>query len=332
MGAGARAPSIEGLTATCARTAPGVTHVTLKPSETPPRRYYDRTLPMTCSTENLPSRLLDRSAKARPGRELVVERLFAPLANVVVRVLLPLRVPPPAVVLANAAAGLLAVLVLIRGELVLAAVLLQVKTLLDNVDGQLARATGRVNLVGRYLDTEADLVVNTALFAALATATDAPWLALAAFFALMLVLSSSFNVAELHRDAHGDAREPIQASGRAAERVLQLVYRVVFAPQDRLLRALSSRRLERLLAHELDAECRRAATLAYYDRFTVTALANLGLSTQLVALGVSLVIGRPIAYLWFALAASALLIVLQLRREQLARKSLGPLAMPRRAT
>ena len=56
---------------------------------------------------------------------------------------------------------------LARGELVLAAVLFQVKTLLDNADGPLARVTGRVTLVGRYLDTLADLVVNAALFAAL---------------------------------------------------------------------------------------------------------------------------------------------------------------------
>ena len=32
--------------------------------------------------------------------------------------------------------------------------LLQLKTLLDNADGQLARVTGRVTLVGRYLDTD----------------------------------------------------------------------------------------------------------------------------------------------------------------------------------
>jgi archaetidylinositol phosphate synthase len=290
-------------------------------------------MPMTVSTENVPSRLLDRSGKVRPGRELIVGTFFAPLANVVVRALLPLRVPPPVVVLANAAAGLLAALALVRGELILAALLLQLKTLLDNVDGQLARATRRVNLVGRYLDTEADLVVNAALFAALATATAAPWLALAAFFALTLLLSASFNVTELHREVHGVAREQLQASGGPAERALELLYRAVFTPQDRLLRSLSSRRLERLLAHELDAEHRRSATLAYYDRFTVTALANLGLSTQLVVLGACLVLGEPAAYLWFALAGGATLPVLQLRREQLARRALRlkPPATRRRA-
>ena len=288
---------------------------------------------MTVSTENVASGLLPGSGKDRPGRELVVETFFAPVANLLVRVLLPLRLPPPAVVLANGVAGLLAATALVRGELVVAALLLQVKTLLDNADGQLARAAARVNLVGRYLDTEADLVVNAALFAAVAGATGAWWLALVAFFALTLVLSAGFNVAELHREVHGIGQGRPQAAGGSAERALGLFYGVVFAPQDRLLRRFSSRRLERLLVHEPDAERKRAATIAYYDRFTVTVLANLGLSTQLVVLGACLVFGEPRVYLWFVLACAAALAVLQLRRERLARLALttAPLATPRRA-
>ena len=49
----------------------------------------------------------------------------------------------------------------------LAAVLLQVKTVLDGADGQLARALDRVTVLGRYLDSESDLLVDAALFAAL---------------------------------------------------------------------------------------------------------------------------------------------------------------------
>ena len=69
--------------------------------------------------------------------------VFRPLSNVLVPPASRISVAPPAVVLANAAVGLVAALVLARGELIAAAVLLQVKTLLDNMDGQLARASGR---------------------------------------------------------------------------------------------------------------------------------------------------------------------------------------------
>jgi hypothetical protein len=223
-------------------------------------------------------------------------------------------------VLANAATGLCAAFALARGELVLSVVLLQVKTLLDNADGQLARASGQVTLAGRYLDTEADLVVNAALFAALGHVTGQPWLALAAFLALTLVLAVDFNVTELYWEARGEAKRPPLGSGGRVESALGRFYRVVFALQDRLVRSFSAIRLKRVLARSTPSE---AVTRAYHDRLTVTVLANLGLSTQLVVLGLCLLFGAPAVYLWFALGCLALLPVLQLRREHLARRALA---------
>ena len=51
-------------------------------------------------------------------------------------------------------------------------------------------------------------------------------------------------------------------------------------------------------------------------------LANLGLSTQLLALGVCLLLGVPTLYLWLALTQILVLPLLQLRRERLARQAL----------
>jgi archaetidylinositol phosphate synthase len=259
--------------------------------------------------------------KPRPARELVVAYLFGPLADRAARALARLGIPPPAVVLANAAAGLLAALALWRGSLAAAAVLLQVKTLLDNADGQLARLSGRVTLLGRYLDTEADLAVNLVLFAVLGAVTGEPWLALAAFWVLTLVLSVNFNVAELYREISGEAVQAPTAAGSGVERALEGVYRWVFAPQDRLIRGISHRRLERILRGAEDAERRRRATLAYHDGLTIAVLGNLGLSTQLVVLGACLVAGVPELYLWLVLGSAALLPLLQLRREHLARRA-----------
>ena len=248
---------------------------------------------MSASTEDTPS-----SADARrAGRELLLELVFRPVSNALVPGLRRLGVPPQAVVLANAATGLAAALVLAGGELVAAAVLLQVKTVLDNADGQLARATGRVTLAGRYLDTIADLVVNAALFAALGYVTGLPVLAFAAFVALTVVLAADFNVTELYREARGIPTPHAPATGRRVE---------VFAPLDRMLRGFAARRFEER---------------GGYDRFTVTSLANLGLTTQLVVLGVCLVLGAPAAYLWFALACLAALVPLQLRAERQARQT-----------
>jgi phosphatidylglycerophosphate synthase len=113
--------------------------------------------------------------RRRAGRELVLELLFRPLSSALVPGLARLGVRPTAVVAANAASGLAAAVAIARGELLAAALLLQLKTLLDNTDGQLARASGRVTLVGRYLDTEADLLVNVAVFGALGTSPGSRW-------------------------------------------------------------------------------------------------------------------------------------------------------------
>jgi len=275
---------------------------------------------MTVTSENALSGPLERLGRARPARELVVAAFFGPLAGLVVRALLAVRVPPPAVVLANMAAGLTAAVALAQGELVFAALLLQLKTLLDNADGELARASGRVTLLGRYLDTEADLVVNAALFVALGFAAGAPWLALAAFCAVTFVLSVDFNVGELYREVPAEFPAP---SGSALERALERVYGIVFAPQDRAVRALSARRLQGILRDVEDAERSGAATLAYHDWLTVAVLTNLGLSTQLAALGVCLAIGFPSVYLWLPLGCAALPLFLQLHRERLARRALS---------
>lgn len=276
---------------------------------------------MTVSTDNAVSPV-EATEERRSTRELVVAVFFGPVSQAVALAFasLRVRVPPPALVLANAAAGIVAAVALGEGALVLAAILLQLKTLLDNADGRLARASSRVTLLGRYLDTEADLAVNVLLFAALGYVTGQPLLALAAFFALTLVLSVNFNLAELYGESRGESAEPPEPSGALVERGLARVYRTLYAPQDRLVRAGSAARLAVVLRDEHDPVNRRTATIAYHDRLVVTVLANLGLSTQLVVLGICLVLGTPVLYLWLVLASLALLPVLQLRRERSAKR------------
>ncbi len=251
--------------------------------------------------------LFERSRKRRPRPELLCEYVFRPLAHVVVLLLLPLRVPPPAVVVGGSAVGVAAAVEIARGELVQAALLLQLKTVLDNADGQLARASGRVSALGRYLDTELDLMVDAALFAALGFLTGRPLLAAAAFFVLTVVLSADFNLERLYRREQGeDVSEP-----RGAPRILEGVYALLLAPQDRLLERLVEARLRRL-----GADVR--ARLAYHDRLTLSILANMGLSTQLALLGLALFLDRPSLYLWLVVGSGSILPVLFARRERLA--------------
>lgn len=166
--------------------------------------------------------------------------------------------PPPAVVLAGFAAGLTAAVELARGELLLAAGLLVLKTVLDGADGALARAAGRVTAFGRYLDSDCDLIMNAALFAAIGYATDRPLFAAVGFVASTFVLSLNFNLRRLY-----GGTQSMPDGGGLARRFYELVY----APQDRLA----------------DRLVRRPPRLS-----TLWILHNLGLATQHTAIAACL--------------------------------------------
>jgi phosphatidylglycerophosphate synthase len=222
----------------------------------------------------------------------VCEWIFRPLAHPLVLVLARLRVPPPVVVGAAGAAGLAAAVQLGRGSYVAAALLVQLKTLLDNADGQLARLTGRTSVFGRYLDSEVDLLVNAALFAALGWRTGQAALALIGFLALTSVLSLNFNVERLSRES---AAEPDVEGGATA--FLRRIYGAVYAPQDRLAEALVARRP------------------ALTTPSAVSLLANLGMSTQLAAFGLLIALGHPIVFAWLAVAEVVLIALALLPRR-----------------
>jgi phosphatidylglycerophosphate synthase len=222
---------------------------------------------------------LARSRKTRLRQEWVCETVFRPLAHLIVVPLARFRVPPPAVVLAAAAFGLASAVALARGALLLAALLLQAKTALDNADGQLARLTGNVTAFGRYLDSECDLLVNAALFAGAAWDAGSGAVAAVGFAALTLVLSINFNVERLARGAA--AAWDGSVLGRA--------YGVLYGWQDRAI--------ERLLPGRPDL-------------FAVGALAQLGMSSQLLAFGICIALGHPLAFAWVAVAELAAVLAL----------------------
>jgi archaetidylinositol phosphate synthase len=222
----------------------------------------------------------------------VCERVFRPLAHPLVLVFARLRVPPPVVVAAAGVAGVAAAVELGRGSLLAAALLVQLKTLLDNADGQLARLTGRISDFGRYLDSEVDLLVNAGLFAALGWRAGQAPLVLAGFLALTSVLSLNFNAERLSRAA---VAEP-EAGGRATA-LLRRGYGLVYAPQDRLAESIVVRRPV------------LAGTTA------VSLLANVGMSTQLAAFGLLMAFGHPLAFAWLALAELAVIALVLLPRR-----------------
>ena len=146
---------------------------------------------------------------------------------------------------------------------------------------------------GRYLDSEMDLVVDAALFAGIGWYTGNGLAAFVGFLALTTVLNVNFNVERLYRaERGGDAAAMPEAEGGPTG-LLRRVYAFAYAPQDRLVERFVEWRLR-----DAPAEAR----LAYHDSATVSVLANMGMSPQLLVLGVCLLFGQPLVFVWIVIA------------------------------
>lgn len=249
-------------------------------------------------------------------------RLVEPLAHRLVVRLAPTGVKPHQLVLLHTAIGLLAAWLLAGGQAaawLVAALLLQAKSLLDNVDGGLARATGQVTQMGRYLDTLMDLLVNVALFAALSRHGPA-WLAWLALVALTLILSVEFNAMRRHQEESGalPAQDAPPGAPPGVMWLLEGAYGLLLGPQDRLLRWLDERLFRHAsgVAWELAPPERRRA---WASRRSVALLVNLGLTTQMLTLGLCAAAGSPYAYVMLVLLQVPYVLVVQVQRVRVFR-------------
>jgi hypothetical protein len=285
------------------------------------RRCY----PDAVTTESGLARIdLTAVAKVRPRSEVVL-LVVQPWARWIVGVLARFGVDPQHVVWTHALLGTLAAFLIAFGGPAswwVAAVLLVLKVFLDNVDGGLARATGRVTRMGRYLDTVLDTAVNALLFVALAVHGPAGWawpLALGGYALLVAMLSLDFNLERRYKTLRAVATvsqvEPPVPDGAPARLLAAFegFYDRFLAPQDVAVDRLDEaafRRLSGLAFTTAPLELR----LAWNDLWSTATLVNLGLSSQLVLLALCLAAGVPFAYVAAVYAMALFVVVTQAGR------------------
>lgn len=234
--------------------------------------------------------------------------MFRPLAQLLVPPLARRNVNPQHIVLFHTAIGLYAAHLISRGERLTPALLLQIKSVLDGLDGQLARATGQTTETGRYLDTEMDVLVNLALNTAIEGRAGIAFTLLQS-----LILTVDYLWERDYRTARGEVfREaPAQAGDNPAVLgALKAVYAAYFTPQEKLLGNLFEKRLRRISPAPTPEQRQQYNPLAIN-----TIAANLGLSTQLLALGLCVLIGKPRLYTRSLPLQALLLAGAQLWRE-----------------
>ena len=229
-----------------------------------------------------------------------------PAARWLVRVLIPTRISPNHITLAFTLAGLAAAgLMALDRWLLVAGVLVIIKSGLDAADGALARGRNRPSRVGRFFDSVMDFVVNVALCFSIALGAQArgagPGVYLLALAALisMVLQCSIFNHYYIRYRAQVGGDRTSQVSESAATQypwdnpaVLQVLfsaYRAIYGWQDALVAVLDK---------AIAGSGSRPITPGF-----MTAVSVLGLGTQLLILAVCAALGQPVWALWLFVTA-----------------------------
>lgn len=240
-----------------------------------------------------------------------------PLARVVTRWLVPTPIGPIHVTLLYTAVGFLAAGLYATGgddAARAAGVLLVLKSLLDAVDGSLARARARPSRVGRFLDSVCDYLVNAAVLLGIGWSqtveVGSAWPLGVSVLALeaMTWQGTTFNYYYV-RYRHligGDTTSRIEETDERAHpwdhpgalRVLLRAYRIIYGWQDRWM-AEVDRRITR-----------DPASPTYTDRRLLTLTTTMGLGFQLLLFAVLSWMGRAAWIPWLVLGPYNLLWLL----------------------
>lgn len=229
--------------------------------------------------------------------EIINIYLLRPLAGVIVWLLYPTPVTPNMVTIFAVLVGLCsaaAYAVSTPAAIALGGVLIVLKDIFDDADGQLARAKKQYSRRGRFLDSIGDFLVDLAVFAAIAFVVSSeisPLSALILGAAGLLGISLRvsyhvfYHVSFLHREDRyklNRISEELTPEDLAGDRValrLQKVFVLIYGWQDRLM-------------YRLDAWCKgrnfddATATVWYSDKLALRLSGLMGFGTELFILGI----------------------------------------------
>lgn len=184
-----------------------------------------------------------RRSLGRPSDGPIARLLNRPLSTRLSMLLAPLRLPPDLVSVAVCGLGLLAGAVLATGQPGLGAALAQATSVLDGVDGELARLQARATPRGAMLDGVLDRCADTAIAAglgrwALARGRDPGStlvLAVAASSASLLSMATKDRAAALGLPRGGERALGFLLGGRDGRLLLVAVFALVGQPAAGLL-------------------------------------------------------------------------------------------------
>jgi hypothetical protein len=194
------------------------------------------------------------------------------------------RFTPIHVTLLFGVSGLIAICFILKNHYFLAGFFIILKSIIDAVDGELARAKNTPSYVGRYLDSVFDIVLNFLLFMTIFYVSNTSfWMTILAFFCIQLqgTLYNYYYVILRNKSVGGDKtskifedKSPRALPGETQKSVdiMFKIYTIVYGVFDKII-------------HTLDSEAYKAKT---FPNWFMTFVSVYGLGFQLLIIALML--------------------------------------------
>lgn len=269
--------------------------------------------------------LFNRSIKLRPVEEFININLYRPLAFLILLILLKFKnnIKPEFIVLFHTSLIFISSFLLLFKDInyvdSIIFFLINLKIVLDNLDGQYSRIKEMESEIGRYLDTLMDFFGNLALFLAIGIKYNALFFSIFCFFLFTIILSYDFNLEYLYRITNGEKFRPdIKDKPSFLLNLLKKIYQIFLGIQDNFIRYLEIKvfqiiydlinklkKMEYSLGFNIEKKLKEIFFAKYYLHITL----NMGLSTQLFILSIFILFNKEIYFFYFIIFKFLLLIL-----------------------
>jgi len=229
-----------------------------------------------------------------------------PLARLFANKLKNTRFTPIHVTLLFGITGLVAIYCILRNHYLVASFFIILKSIIDAVDGELARVKKTPSYTGRYLDSIFDLVLNFLFLMTICYVSETNfWLTILAFIGIQLqgTLYNYYYVILRNKSAGGDAtsqifedKSPKALPGESQKSVdvLFSIYTIAYGVFDKII-------------HALDSDAYKVKT---FPKWFMTLVSLYGLGFQLLVIAVLLPLGWIEMIAPFFIAYSVFIFVL----------------------
>ena len=207
-----------------------------------------------------------------------------PIAKLFANQLKNTRFTPIHVTLLFGICGLIGIYCILRNHYFLASFFIIMKSIIDAIDGELARIKNTPSYVGRYLDSVFDIILNFCFFMMICYMSETSfWMALLAFFCIQLqgTLYNYYYVILRNNSIGGDKtskifedNSPVALPGETQKwvNIWFRIYTIVYGVFDKII-------------HTLDSEAYKAKT---FPNWFMTFVSIYGLGFQLLIIAVML--------------------------------------------